>query len=749
MRFKEWLLLQEKIMVGREEYRDILSALQRIYETHLNPENLVVTYTAVDKIGMNPKSVHDTPVGIYFYPLKYVIDVNLQVPWAGGQPFLNVCEFTRPNKILRMTNDDRNQKGLELINQIIPDKSERESILNMVKRHDIRSDYSYLWLAAMLEAKSRNLFKTPISWNANFRKVGIDGFVDENTSTIHENEPVQGVVFVTSALKRLYVIKLEKGETSQSKSEKSVDVGRVNAAKSEISDENILRMLRLRKNLSFQYLAQLADQKTNPQLLAVLEEKFYKTPLNKIQELPPLATALFGKVADSEKLVQFIKIGNADTQTVNYYFVNRQEGDPRNDPVLKAIIKFSSEHDSKALLRFAHDKQAVFRAIVEKSRPLPMRIEDLRNYLSVVDDHDNAVQKIIADFPEDVKNPKIAELLASVCNDPQSIAKKLGIVLSANYMENIVNLLSKGSKIWQIILKQIDSNITNEDEKQLWYGKTLSILYTTTSYPASPEEEQILYKILERLQKIDEYELEVLIKLPRNAEPIIKKILAKKDKIAGSFSEEKLYTKLFRLTKDTKSIVKIFEEQMKNPEFIKRFSDEFLSNIQSYSLQIKSFLLDKIDKIEGEQQIKSYLDLHHDLKMPDDLLVKIIQKFKGALTYFNAMAILNRHAQDVKRIANAIFENKSMMEMKADILSLLLDRARSDDDKKYIIDQYLEKVRVLLYDHAVVLLSYYPQQNRQELLERMKSKTNRFTDEEVKKLEKRVTRPDSAVTRVQ
>ena len=100
--FKNWLQLQERIMVGNKEFRDPLPALKEIAKNHPNPDNLVVTFTAIDKVGINPKSDHDTPIGIYFYPIKYVIDKKMEVPFMGDQPYINVCEFTRPDKILRI-----------------------------------------------------------------------------------------------------------------------------------------------------------------------------------------------------------------------------------------------------------------------------------------------------------------------------------------------------------------------------------------------------------------------------------------------------------------------------------------------------------------------------------------------------------------------------------------------------------------------------------------------------------------------
>jgi hypothetical protein len=197
-----------------------LTALKHIQETHPNPENLVVTFTAIDKVGINPKSEYDTPLGIYFYPIDFVIEKKMNVPFAGEQPYLNVCEFTRPEKILHMTSDVNNQKGLDLLNVFAKEEVDL-AIERLENNYELRSNYSKLWLVTREIAKKRAIFTSDsldvyyggeektneaVLWNANLRKCGIDGFVDHNTKTIHENEPTQGVVFTGTALRRILVI---------------------------------------------------------------------------------------------------------------------------------------------------------------------------------------------------------------------------------------------------------------------------------------------------------------------------------------------------------------------------------------------------------------------------------------------------------------------------------------------------------------------------------------------------------------
>jgi hypothetical protein len=239
MNFKHWLLLNEKITVKGQEFRDPLFALQYIQKNHSNPENLVVTYTAIDKVGINPKSGYNTPLGIYFYPLNYVIEMKMDVPFAKEQPYINVCEFTRPHKILQMTSDTSNQKEMGILPLFFPKEDVDNAIQEVNKKINskdflLKSNYSMLWLTTLVLSNFN-----PVQWNATMRKCGIDGFVDNGTSTIHPYEPTQGVVFEIKSLKKIHVIDNKKNQ------EDSTD----KVATDKMTDEQIIQILQSRRNI--------------------------------------------------------------------------------------------------------------------------------------------------------------------------------------------------------------------------------------------------------------------------------------------------------------------------------------------------------------------------------------------------------------------------------------------------------------------------------------------------------------------
>lgn len=206
LNFKHWMELD---YYGGQKQKTPLDTLKSIASSHPDPDNLACTFTAINKVGINPKSNHTTPVGIYLYPISYVIEMQMRVPWAGGSPYVSICEFTNPHTIMHMNpvqgSDLNAQKGLEFIP---PDILEETS---KTYGSMITSDYSILWYAGLVFA-NRNAIKWgayTTKWNSFFREKGIDGFYDHNTGTIYNLEPTQCVVFHKGALKVIHTI--EKG----------------------------------------------------------------------------------------------------------------------------------------------------------------------------------------------------------------------------------------------------------------------------------------------------------------------------------------------------------------------------------------------------------------------------------------------------------------------------------------------------------------------------------------------------------
>ena len=332
MNFKQWLILSETITIKDQEFRDPLNALKHIQATHPNPENLVVTFTAIDKVGINPKSKYDTPLGIYFYPLDYVIHKEMDVEFAGNQPYINVCEFTRPDKILHMTDDVNNQKGLELLN-VFPQEEVDVAMQNIsnnyMYNYMLRSDYSELWLVTREIAGKRAIdvffygvqekTNEAVLWNTNLRKCGIDGFLDHGTGTIHRNEPTQGVVFTANSLKRILVIPqrlfTKQGESMPVR-KPLPDLNRIPLNQIE----NLLKTRNLSDN-DFHYLLAFAPDK----------DEMAKLIVQHVKELSgDNINSLLGVVSDKQEMARLIaqhvtELNNDNVYTLLNYVSDKEE----------------------------------------------------------------------------------------------------------------------------------------------------------------------------------------------------------------------------------------------------------------------------------------------------------------------------------------------------------------------------------------------------------------------------------------
>lgn len=360
MNFKSWLLLTENIMIKNQEFRDPLLALQHIRKNHPNPENLAVTYTAFDKVGLNPKNKYDTPLGIYLYPLDYVIENKLNVPFAGDQPHINVCEFTKPHKILHMTSDVSNQRQVDILPLFFP-KEDVDQASKSIGKYELRSNYSKLWLMTKILSDDK-----PTQWNANLRKCGIDGFVDHGTGTIHSNEPTQCVVLSANALKLLHSINnpIFNKKTTINTSTQKYDI-------SKMSDEQIIRMLQSHTDLNIQNFFK-SEKYTDKTAELIIKYKVELSTENII--------VLLNKATDKDKIAESIinkkqNISIGDVSYLLHYAINKEKiaGLIGTDNISKLpanniayILKYSNK-TAQIINKYHKNKTPKIQQIIDKA----------------------------------------------------------------------------------------------------------------------------------------------------------------------------------------------------------------------------------------------------------------------------------------------------------------------------------------------------------------------------------------------
>lgn len=214
-------------------------------------DNLFISFTSIDKLGINPNSSYETPLGIYAYPISYVINTtnttdNMNnLPFAGEEPYANI--FSATGNIVDL--DDITDSNLAeyykrlthsyiKIKGISPGSSEWKTTVDMIE-HVIdeapqgakfntppgRFWYVARELATKLYSTKPTKEKVPFannaankaiadreknlyisfstSWNKLFRTAGFDGFVDHGNGIIHTSEPHQAVFFSKRSIQNI------------------------------------------------------------------------------------------------------------------------------------------------------------------------------------------------------------------------------------------------------------------------------------------------------------------------------------------------------------------------------------------------------------------------------------------------------------------------------------------------------------------------------------------------------------------
>jgi hypothetical protein len=165
-----------------------------------NDPDIYISYTDVEKLGINPTYGFETPLGIYFYPLKNVWKnvENNSIPFAGDRKWVWVV---RAKDLLDL--DKYNNARMT------------EDIVKLTAEFKGGKDFDRAYEAAKIDCKrygspvltrGRFIFylthnlaswnnKQAVEWSRILRKVlGYKG-VRDTKGIIHTNEPIQAIIF--------------------------------------------------------------------------------------------------------------------------------------------------------------------------------------------------------------------------------------------------------------------------------------------------------------------------------------------------------------------------------------------------------------------------------------------------------------------------------------------------------------------------------------------------------------------------
>jgi hypothetical protein len=242
-------------------------------------ENIFISYTSIDKLGINPTSQYNTPIGIYTYPLKIVFKKYIEpnksvkkVPFAGNQPFIQVARLDNNVKVMNIDTYTKSEfeEDIEKLYKWVQDKQ--------ISLYTLRTDFDFyvneysdkarnnlyagkIWNVTRLIASyyaTNNNKKAPVIWShLLFNILGYYGVIDLGNSIIHPSEPEQAVFFNIGALTIIDKVENKKTSTIQKlfNPESSADIELNNwLILSRMDNKNLEKFMIYGSKYSLQYV---------------------------------------------------------------------------------------------------------------------------------------------------------------------------------------------------------------------------------------------------------------------------------------------------------------------------------------------------------------------------------------------------------------------------------------------------------------------------------------------------------------
>lgn len=162
-----------------------------------------ISFTSIDKLGINPSSDYDTPIGIYAYPVMYAYHDVLgddqharRLPFAGSNPYATLFSATNGVIDLHTFSESDLTSAIKKLKSLYGTRDVETSISYALESGRVQTAGGQLWAITMKLSKIIEGGTPSIVWNKIFRSIGINGCVDSaGEDIIHPNEPTQAVFF--------------------------------------------------------------------------------------------------------------------------------------------------------------------------------------------------------------------------------------------------------------------------------------------------------------------------------------------------------------------------------------------------------------------------------------------------------------------------------------------------------------------------------------------------------------------------
>jgi hypothetical protein len=178
----------------KQQKTSTLDQLRQIRDSANDPNLVFCTYTDINKLGINPRSNYETPIGIYAYPIDYVLWRAGRVPFGIDRPTIQVFECDPDARIWKLEETKKSSYALPIHNAI-------QKLYNMDSGISEEDNCYRIWykLSQITQNHSTNVRPTVMMTKV-LKIAGMDGVWDLGYGIICPAEPVQVVFFNPSQL---------------------------------------------------------------------------------------------------------------------------------------------------------------------------------------------------------------------------------------------------------------------------------------------------------------------------------------------------------------------------------------------------------------------------------------------------------------------------------------------------------------------------------------------------------------------
>ena len=176
---------------------------------YINDDNAFISFTELDKLGINPNSDYGTPLGIYCYPIKLAYKYYKEkdksflysLPFATDKKYFNIFKVKDFDKVITENyTKEQLEEDYNKLKELYPNSkiyNKDFNLFNYKTEHNAGIPFykhiKYPFAKLFFLTHEINMY--PIKWNKIFRELGYEGFIDPGYSIIHRGEPCQAVFF--------------------------------------------------------------------------------------------------------------------------------------------------------------------------------------------------------------------------------------------------------------------------------------------------------------------------------------------------------------------------------------------------------------------------------------------------------------------------------------------------------------------------------------------------------------------------